>query len=463
MSHCPEIYFYACVLTFYQTYAIFLTHMNHESSSPRHAARPTSHRWKTGANAENLSVDSIIGRITRERQLEQARHSQEEVVGRHAIRQVASPESIPANHRRHAKADETPVREPYSFEDSYRETRDALNASIERETGKKYSREDEVHYMAKLLDNTLIANSLTPSSGTESVSVTSPEVTTEDATDADKYGPVNENLGAVGDEQLEVIDAYKKEVLSSIDLFDKALSSVNAEPMVERELIAAADTGESETKPRLKERLSRLFKRRENALQRVNLRASARQATANSIETVRANVNGIKFNLSQLGQRISNRFNRRAHFKNGNIIVYNDNQSTESFTLEGSKVLLGRDPKHPENEHEDAKDFTENGSDMAVILTDKGRFGLGSGYIMDLKTGLYYDIFPSDAFNLTIGKNAKLPGAGNIGTVLAVELKNKTGYDTANVDTKDTPSPFADFYTFINDIDTEEAKKALNK
>ncbi|MDQ5982631.1 MAG: hypothetical protein QG549_628 [Patescibacteria group bacterium] len=438
--------------------------MNHESSSPRHAARPTSHRWKAGANAENLSVDSIIGRITRERQMEQARHSQEEVVGRHAVRQVASTESIPANHRRHAKVDEAPVHKPYSFEDSYHETLDALNSSIERATGKKYSPEDEVRNMAKLLDNALIANGLTPPTDTEAAPVTSPEVSEDidPTTDSDKYGPVNENLGAVGDEQLEVIDAYKNEVLSSIDLFDKALSSVDAEPAEDLVIASSADSGESETKPRLKERISRLFKRRDSARQRVNLREAARNAATNSADSLRANVNNLKFNFSKLGRRISNRFNKRSYFKNGGeVISYSDNQSTLSFTLEGSNVLLGRDPKHPENEHKYAKDFTKNGSDMAMILTDKGRFGIGNGYIMDLQTGFYYDVFPSDAFDLTIGKNAKLPGAGNIGTVRAVELKYKTGND-ANVHTKDTPSPFSDFYQFINDIDTEEAIKSVN-
>lgn len=441
--------------------------MNHESSSPRHATRPTSHRWKTGANAENLSVDSIIGRITRERQMEQARHSQEEVVGRHAVRQVASTESIPANHRRHAKVDETPVHKPYSFEDSYRETLDALNSSIERATGKKYSPEDEVRNMAKRLDNALIANGLTPpTDAEEAVPVASHEVSedTDPTADSDEYGPVNENLGAVGDEQLEVIDTYKNEVLSSIDLFDKSLSSVNnAEPVEDLIVASPADSGESDKKPRLKERLSRLFKRRDSARQRVHLREAARTAATNSADSLRANVNSLKFNLSKLGRRISNRFNKRSYFKNdGEVIAYSDNQSTLSFALEGSNVLLGRDPKHPENEHKYAKDFTKNGSDMAMILTDKGRFGIGSGYIMDLQTGFYYDVFPSDAFDLTIGKNAKLPGAGNIGTVRAVELKYKTGNNDANIHTKDTPSPFSDFYQFINDIDTEEAIKSVN-
>lgn len=457
---------YTRVLTFYQTYAIFIEYMNHESSSPRHATRPTSHRWKTGANAENLSVDSIIGRITRERQMEQARHSQEEGVGRHALHQVASTESIPANHRRHAKADEAPVHKPYSFEASYHETFDALNASIERETGKKYSPEDEARNMAERLDNALIANGLTPPTDAEAAPVASPEAPedTDPAADTDQHGQVNKDLGAVGDEQLEIIDAYKNEVLSSIDRFDKSLSSVNdAEPVADLIVASPADSGESEKKPRLKERLSRLFKRRNSARQRVNLREAARTAATNSADSLRANVNNLKFNFSKLGRRISNRFNKRSYFKNdGEVIAYSDNQSTLSFALEGSKVLLGRDPKHPENEHKYAKDFTKNGSDMAMILTDKGRFGIGNGYIMDLQTGFYYDVFPSDAFDLTIGKNAKLPGAGNIGTVRAVELKYKTGSNNATIHTKDTPSPFSDFYQFINDIDKEEAIKSVN-
>lgn len=440
--------------------------MNHESSSPRHAARPTSHRWKTGANAENLSVDSIIGRITRERQMEQARHSQEEVVGRHAVRQVASPESIPANHRRHAKTDEVPTRRPYSFEDSYRETIDALNASIERATGKKYSPEDEVRNMAKRLDNALIANGLTPPIAAEQTPpVASSEVSAspEAVIDNDQYGTADENLGAVGDEQLEVIDAYKNEVLSSIDLFDQALSSVDDTPDEELATAALAADGESEKKPRLKERLSRLFKRRASARQRVSLRETARDAASNSAESIRANVNAFRFNTSQIGRRISNRFNKRSYFKNGGeVIAYSDDQSTLRFNLAGSNVLLGRDAKHPENEHKYAKDFSKNGSDMAVILTDKGRFGIGSGYIMDLKTGFYYDVFPTDSFDLTIGKNAKLPGVGNIGTVRTVELKYKSGKIDADTDATDTPNPFSDFYQFINDIDTEEAIKSVN-
>lgn len=440
--------------------------MNHESSSPRHAARPTSHRWKTGANAENLSVDSIVSRITRERELEQARHSQEETVGRHAVRQVTVADSIPARHRRHAATESTPTPTSYSFEDSYKQTLDTLNAAIERETGKKYSPEDEVRNMANRLDSALIANGLTPPTAAEAAPVVSPEVSeSEDAeptTDADKYGPVNENLGAVGDEQLEVIDTYKNTVLASIDLFDKALTAVDAEPVEDLVAASPADASEVETKPRLKERLSRLFKRRDSARQRVNLREAARTAATNGADSLRANVNSFKFNLSQLGRRISNRFNKQSYFKNGGeVIAYNDDQSTLSFTLDGSNVLLGRDPKHPENEHKYAKDFTENGTDMAMILTEKGKFGIGGGYIMDLQTGFYYDVFPSDAFDFKIGKNAKLPGVGNIGKVFAVELKYKTGYADANVHTKDAPSPFSDFYQFINDIDVEEAKNAL--
>ena len=446
--------------------------MNHESSSPRHAAKPTSHRWKAGANAENLSVDSIINRIALERQTEGGRHRKEKIVGSHAVADAASSDSIPARHR------------PYSFENSYRETLDALNATIERETGKKYSPEDEGLALSKQLDKALdVANEYlstypaptAPENSDYSLAngdhlKDQPDYVSgkawsnalkeaglndrDNAASSEVTSPTDEN-----DAERAVTDDIVNETLAATSLFDNTLEQVDGEEF--EPVVARAES--SEKKKSIKERIKGIFKRRDSALKRMNLRARSRNVV--NSESLSSRISSLKFNTNQLGRRIDSWFKNR-QYVSGETIFYNDDRSTLAITREGANVLLGQDAKHPNREHKYARDFTKNGSDMAFILTEDGRrFGLGRGYIMDFNNPdggrYYYDVHADDSIVLTIGKTGYIPGVGNIGKVVAVELKYKTGQPEHSKKPENVPSPFAEFDEFINQIDTEEAKEAL--